>query len=53
MMNFGGEYLLRSINPGNWQISVEAKEPFHNTRFVINDVRPGMDIDLGSVHLQK
>jgi hypothetical protein len=53
MMNINGEYILRSINPGAWQISVEANDPFTNTRFNVNDVKPGMDIDLGEVRLRQ
>src|ERR1700743_2663851 len=53
MMNVNGEYILRSINPGSWQVSVEANEPYKNARFLINDVKPGIDLDLGQVRLQK
>ena len=53
MMNSNGEYILRSINPGKWEISVEANEPFQNTRFDVKEVKPGMDIDLGEVYLRK
>lgn len=53
MMDINGEYILRSINPGNWQISVEANEPYLNTRFDISDVRPGMDVDLGEIPLRR
>ncbi|HEY4335209.1 MAG TPA: hypothetical protein VGM89_04910 [Puia sp.] len=53
MMNINGEYILRSINPGHWQISVEANEPYLNTRFNVSDVRPGMDVDLGEIQLRR
>ena len=53
MMNINGEYFLRSINPGNWQISVEANAPYQNTRFEISEVKPGVDMDLGEVRLRK
>lgn len=53
MMNINGEYLLRSINPGHWQISVEANEPFQNSRFDIGEVKPGLDVDLGEIRLKK
>jgi hypothetical protein len=53
MMNINGEYILRSINPGRWEISVEANEPYRNTRFDISDVKPGMDVDLGQIQLRK
>jgi hypothetical protein len=53
MMNINGEYILRSINPGNWQLSVEANEPYRNTRFDVSDLKPGTDLDLGEVRLLK
>lgn len=53
MMNINGEYILRSINPGHWEISVEANEPYTNTRFNVSDVKPGTDVDLGEIHLRK
>lgn len=53
MTNVDGEYFLRSINPGHWQVSVEANEPYRNTRFDISDIKPGSDVDLGEVHLRK
>ncbi|WP_188927888.1 hypothetical protein [Puia dinghuensis] len=53
MINVNGEYFIRSINPGHWQVSVEANEPFRNARFDINDIKPGTDIDLGEIRLQK
>ncbi|HEY4110155.1 hypothetical protein [Puia sp.] len=51
MMNINGEYILRSINPGHWLISVEANEPYRNARFDVSDVKPGMDVDLGEIRL--
>jgi hypothetical protein len=53
MMNINGEYILRSINPGRWEISVEANEPYSNTRFNVSDVKPGTDVDLGEIRLLK
>ena len=53
MMNINGEYFLRSINPGHWEISVEANEPYRSSRFDISDVKPGTDVDLGEIRLQK
>jgi len=53
MMNINGEYILRSINPGHWEISVQSNEPYSNTRFDISDVKPGTDVDLGEIRLQK
>ncbi|WP_325588634.1 hypothetical protein [Puia sp.] len=53
MMNINGEYILRSINPGRWEISIEANEPYSNTRLNVSDVKPGSDVDLGEIRLQK
>ena len=53
MMNVNGEYFLRSINPGHWQISVEANQPYQNTRFDISEVKPGVDLDLGEIRLKR
>ncbi len=53
MMNVNGEYILRSINPGHWQVVVEGNQPYHDDRFDISDVKPGTDMDLGEVRLRK
>ena len=53
MMNVNGEYILRSINPGHWQVSVEANEPYQNARYSIRDVKPGIDMDLGEIRLTR
>jgi hypothetical protein len=53
MINVNGEYILRSINPGHWQVSVQANGLYRNTRYDVNDVRPGTDIDLGQIRLQR
>lgn len=53
MTNVNGEYILRSINPGHWQLSVQANEPFRDVRYNVNDVKPGTDIDLGEIRLRK
>jgi len=53
MMNVDGEFYLRSINPGHWEVSVDAKAPYHATRFVVTDMLPGTDRDLGEIRLRK
>ena len=53
MMNVNGEYILRSINPGHWRVSVQANEPFQSVRYDVNDVRPGTDMDLGQIRLRR
>jgi hypothetical protein len=53
MTNMNGQYFLRSINPGLWQISVKANTPYRDARFTISDVRPGTDMDLGEIRLKR
>ena len=53
MMHVNGEYILRSVRPGYWQVSVEANEPYRNAWFRIKNIRPGMDMDLGQIRLMK
>ena len=53
MLNINGEYYLHSINPGHWQVAVEANEPFRNVRYEVNDIRPGTERDLGEIRLQR
>ena len=53
MMNVNGEYILRSINPGHWQLSVESNAPYRDARFDIDDVKPGSDMDLGEIRLTR
>ena len=53
MMNVNGEYILRSINPGHWQLSVEANAPYRDARFDIEDIKPGTDVDLGNIRLRR
>jgi hypothetical protein len=51
MVNVNGEYYLRSINPGHWEVSVQPKAPFQAVHFDVADVRPGTDRDLGEIRL--
>jgi hypothetical protein len=53
MMNVNGDYYLRAINPGHWEVSVDAKEPYLNARFNVTDMQPGTDRDLGEIRLLK
>ena len=53
MTNVNGEYILRSISPGSWQLSVEANAPYRDARFDINDIKSGTDVDLGAIRLRK
>ncbi|MBS1664480.1 MAG: hypothetical protein JST68_25770 [Bacteroidetes bacterium] len=52
MINVNGEYFLRSITPGKWQVSVEAAQPFKNERIKAGEIKPGIDEDLGEIRLQ-
>jgi len=51
MTNVHGEYYLPSINPGFWQVSVEANAPYKDSRYEMT-VKPGIDKDLGEIRLQ-
>jgi hypothetical protein len=51
MTNVHGEYYLRSINPGYWQVSVEANAPYQDSHYEMT-VKPGIDKDLGEIRLQ-
>jgi hypothetical protein len=53
MTNVNGEFILRSVNPGNWEVSVEANEPYRNAWFQACDLKPGMDRDLGEIRLMR
>lgn len=53
MTNVNGEYILRSINPGSWQLAIEANDPYRDARFEINDIKSGTDVDLGAIRLRK
>jgi len=52
MTNVNGEFFLRSINPGQWKVFVEANEPFKNVGFNAGEIRSGFDKDLGEIRLQ-
>jgi hypothetical protein len=52
MININGEFFLRAINPGQWEVSVEANHPFKNIRFNAGEIKPGFDRDLGEIRLQ-
>ena len=51
MTNMNGEYYLRSVRPGHWEISVEASHPYRNVKAVIIDLKPGIDADGGEITL--
>jgi hypothetical protein len=53
MTNMNGQFILRSVNPGHWQISVEANAPYQDARFNLSDVKPGTDMDLGQIRLRR
>jgi hypothetical protein len=50
MTNVDGEYYLRSINSGHWQINVESAMPYKSIQYKIT-VKPGADTDLGEIRL--
>ncbi len=51
MAKVQGAYYQRSINPGYWQVSVEAIAPYKDSRYEMT-VKPGIDKDLGEIRLQ-
>jgi hypothetical protein len=53
MTNVNGEYILRSVKPGKWEVSVEANEPYQNACLQSGDLKPGMDRDLGEIRLSR
>jgi hypothetical protein len=53
MTGINGEYYLSTVNPGRWQIHVEAKKPYQNARFKEVNIGPGVEKDLGEMKLQK
>jgi hypothetical protein len=53
MTNVNGEFIVRSINPGQWRISVVAAGPYRNAHFDLRDIKPGTDLDLGEIRLRK
>jgi hypothetical protein len=52
MTRVGGTYFLRSIDPGQWQIWVQADAPYKDSRSELT-VEPGANVDLGEVRLSK
>jgi hypothetical protein len=53
MTNVNGEYILRSVRPGFWQVSVQANVPYQNACFRIDNLKPGIDRDLGEIRLSR
>ncbi|HVS97051.1 MAG TPA: hypothetical protein VHE54_11230 [Puia sp.] len=53
MTNVNGEYIVRSVKPGSWQVSVEANGPYRNASYRAANIKPGTDIDLGEIRLLK
>ena len=52
MTNVNGQYYLRSINPGHWQIVVKSILPYRDRQYEMT-VKPGTDKDLGEIRLQQ
>jgi len=53
MAGSDGEYYLSAVNPGQWQVHVEAKKPYHNTSSEAVNLGPGGEKDLGEIRLKK
>jgi hypothetical protein len=52
MTHINGEYYLREIRPGHWQINVKPTLPYNSVQWQMT-VKPGTDIDLGEIPLRK
>lgn len=52
MTHIDGEYYLREIRPGHWQINVIPAPPYSSVRLQMT-VKPGADADLGEIPLRK
>lgn len=53
MMGSEGDYYFSTANPGRWKIFVDAKKPYRNADLEVNDIKPGTEMDLGEITLQK
>ena len=53
MTGIDGEYYLPAVNPGRWQVHVEAKKPYRNASFEEVTIGPGVEKDLGDMKLRK
>ena len=52
MVGVDGQYYLSTVNPGRWQIIIEAKQPYVNTCFEEVTIDPGTEKELGEIKLQ-
>jgi len=48
-----GLYYISTLHPGNWRISIDAKKPYRNVCVAAEDIRPGVELDLGEIRLEK
>ena len=53
MVGIDGEYYLPTVNPGRWQIHIEAKSPYQDTRFDEVTIGPGVEKYLGEIKLKR
>ena len=51
--NDDGQYYLVTVNPGFWQLRVEAKKPYKDIFVKAIDVRPGTEQDMGQFILSQ
>ena len=51
--NEDGEYYSPTVIPGYWQIRIEARAPYRDTIIRAVSITPGMNKDLGEIHLVK
>jgi len=48
-----GDFYLTTANPGHWQLLVNARAPYRDANLEVRDVKPGSDIDLGEIVLER
>lgn len=48
-----GLYYISTLHPGNWRIAIDAKKPYRNASVEAGDIRPGTEMDLGEIRLEK
>lgn len=53
MFENDGVYYISALHPGNWRIAIDAKKPYRNASVEATDIRPGVEMDLGEIRLEK
>ncbi len=53
LLGSDGLYYISALHPGNWRIVIDAKKPYRNASVEAADIRPGIEMDLGEIRLEK